>query len=211
MRPAAAVARRALAVLFAAAPPARPQTASAFTGNYRLTLTFGAACTARVRSVSVFLAVTEKAITRGSEVDGRPAIADETGAAEVTLQRVGAALHGPFATLGSRAEREPITSVEGYWTGLWLVLDGTVTSGSGRPSARGTAVGLLEAGRPEDDSSDSLGSCTAADHSWYPRPRLERRRPVRLAAPLLAASLAAATPSAPRPPASLPPPPAPSS
>ena len=166
MRRAAAVAAAALLVLAAFAPPARPQSASTFTGNYRLTLTFGPTCTARVRAVSVFLVLAEKAVTGGSELDGRPAIADETGAAEVTLQRVGAALHGPFATLGSRAEREPITSVEGYWTGLWLVLDGKVTSGSGRPSARGTAVGLLEAGRPEDDSSDSLGSCTAADHSF---------------------------------------------
>ena len=166
MRRAAAVAAAALLVLAAFAPPARPQSASTFTGNYRLTLTFGPTCTARVRAVSVFVVLAEKAVTGGSEVDGRPAMADEAAAAEVTMRRVGATLHGPFATLGSRAEREPITSVEGYWTGLWLVLDGTVTSGSGRPSARGTAVGLLEAGRPEDDSSDSLGSCTAADHSF---------------------------------------------
>lgn len=166
MRRTAAVAAAALVVLAAGAPPARPQSASAFTGSYRLTLTFGSACTTRVRSVSVFLVLAEKAITRGSEVDGRPAVADETAAAEVTMQRVGSALHGPFATRGSRSDRQPITTVEGYLTGLWLVLDGTVTSGSGRPSARGTAVGLLEAGRPEDDSPDTLGSCTAADHSW---------------------------------------------
>ena len=162
----AAVAAATLAALAAFAPTARPQSASAFTGNYRLTLTFGPTCTARVRAVSVFLVVAEKAIARGSEVDGRPAIADEAAVAEVTMQRVGSTLHGPLATLGGRSDRQPITTVEGYFTGLWLVLDGTVNAGSGRPSARGTATGLLEVGLPEDDSPDTLGSCTAADHTW---------------------------------------------
>jgi len=163
---AAAVAAATLAVVVAAAPPARPQSASAFNGNYRLTLTFGPTCTTRVRAVSVFLVLAEKAITRGTEVDGRPAIADESAAAELTVQRVGSALHGPLATLGSRSDRQPITTVEGYFTGLWLILDGTVNAGTGRPSARGSATGLLEAGRPEDDSPDTLGSCTATDHTW---------------------------------------------
>jgi len=166
VRRAAAVAAAAIVVLAAGAPPARPQTAPAFTGNYRLALTFGPSCTTSVRSVSVFLVMSEKAIARGSEVDGRPAIPAEAGAAEVTVERVGSALHGPFATLGSRSDREAITAVEGYLVGLWLILDGTVSAGSGRPSARGTALGLLEAGRPEDGSPDTLGACTAADHTW---------------------------------------------
>jgi hypothetical protein len=153
------------AVLFAAgARPAHAQ--SAFTGNYRLTLTFGPACSASVRSVSVFLAVAEKAVTRGSEVEGRPAIPDETAAAALTVQRVGSALHGPFATLGTRSDRTPITTIEGYFTGPWLILDGTVTAGTGRPSARGTAAGLLQVGRPTDEYPDTLGACSAGDHSW---------------------------------------------
>jgi hypothetical protein len=119
-----------------------------------------------VRSVSVFLVLAEKPVTRGSEVDGRPAIADERAVAELTVQRVGSKLHGPLATLGSRSAREPITTIEGYFTGLWLVLDGTVSAGSGRPSARGAATGLLEVGRPEDESPDTLGSCSATDHTW---------------------------------------------
>jgi len=165
-----AVAAAALVALASTAPPAHPQSASAFTGSYRLTLTFGPTCTATVRSVSVFVAMGERSLGRGSEVDGRPAGASEVRAAEVTMQRVGSALHGPFATLGSRYEREAITTVEGHLTGPWLVLDGTVNTGSGRPSARGTAAGLLQAGRVADDSPDTLGSCFAADHSWTLEP-----------------------------------------
>jgi hypothetical protein len=167
VRPPVSVVAAALALLAAVPVPlARPQSASAFIGNYRLTLTFGPTCTAQVRSVSVFFVLSEKAMTRGTEVDGRPATPSEARAAEVTVQRVGSALHGPLATLGSRSEREPITTVEGYVAGLWLVLDGTVSAGSGRPSARGTAAGLLEAARAEDDAPDTLGACTAADHAW---------------------------------------------
>jgi len=167
---AARVAVAALAVLAASATPARPQSTSPFVGNYRLTLSFAPSCTAAVRSVAVFLVLGERTAARGSEVGGRPAAANEVRVAELAMQRVGSALHGPFATVGSRAEREPITTVEGYLTGLWLVLDGTVNAGSGRPSARGTAAGLLEAGRAEDDSPDTLGVCTAADHAWTLEP-----------------------------------------
>jgi hypothetical protein len=160
----AAVATAALVALAAATPEAHSQSTPAFAGNYRLTLTFGPTCVTSVRSVSFYFVLGESAITGGSEVGGRPAIADETGAAEMTLHRVGGAVHGPLATRGSRAEREPITTIEGYLSGLWLVLDGTLTTGSGRPSARGTAAGLLEAG--DDGFSDTLGTCTAADHAW---------------------------------------------
>jgi hypothetical protein len=164
VRPAVAVAAALLVALSPGA--ARSQSAPAFTGSYRLTLTFGPTCTSTVRSVSILLTLSENAITGGSEVEGHPVRPDETPVAQAILHRVGTTLHGPLATLGSRADREPITSVEGYLTALWLILDGTVTSGSGRPSARGTGTGLLEAGRAEDGVSDSLGTCTAADHSW---------------------------------------------
>jgi hypothetical protein len=166
VRRALGVAAAALALAALPSGPARAQAAGAFTGNYRLSLTFGSSCSATVRSVAVFFVLGEQSVTSGTEIDGRPAIADETTAAEVTLHHVGSAVHGPLATIGSRSEREPITTVEGYLTGLWLVLDGTVTTGTGRPSAKGTAAGFLEAGRATDDSPDTLGACTAANHSW---------------------------------------------
>jgi hypothetical protein len=165
-----AVAAAALGLAGALAGPARAQSAALFAGNYRLTLTFGSGCTTAVRSVSVFFVVAEKSASGGTEVDGRPAIADERAAAEVTLHRVGSTVHGPLATLGSRSDRQPVTTVEGHLTGLWLILDGSVSAGSGRPSAKGTATGLLEAGRATDDSPDTLGACTAADHSWTLEP-----------------------------------------
>ena len=166
MRRAAAVAATALAL--AALPPgrARAQAAGAFAGSYRLSLTFGSGCSTAVRTVSLLFLLGEKPVASGTELDGRPADADEAAAAEVTLHRVGSAVHGPLATLGSRSEREPITTLGGELAGLWLVLDGTVTAGSSRPSAKGTATGLLEAGRATDETPDTLGSCTAADHSW---------------------------------------------
>lgn len=166
MRRGLAVAAAALGLAAGLAEPARAQSAGSFAGNYRLTLTFGSGCSTSVRSLSIFFVVAEKAVASGTEVDGRPAVADENAAAEVVLHRVGSALHGPLATLGSRSDRQPITTVEGYLTGLWLVLDGSVNAGSGRPSAKGTAAGLLEAGRSTDESPDTLGACTATDHSW---------------------------------------------
>jgi hypothetical protein len=165
-----AVAAAALGLAAGLAGPARAQSAASFAGDYRLTLTFGSGCATSVRSLSVFFVVVEKPVSAGTEVDGRPATADERAAAEVTLHRVGSALHGPLATLGSRSDRQPVTTVEGYLTGLWLVLDGLVSAGSGRPSAKGTATGLLEAGRATDDSPDTLGACTATDHSWTLEP-----------------------------------------
>lgn len=166
MRRGLAVAAAALGLAAGRAEPARAQSTGSFAGNYRLTLTFGGGCSTSVRSLSIFFVVAEKAVASGSEVDGRPAAADEIAAAEVTLHRVGSVLHGPLATVGSRSDRQPITTVEGHLTGLWLVLDGSVTAGSGRPSAKGTAAGLLEAGRSTDESPDTLGACTATDHSW---------------------------------------------
>jgi hypothetical protein len=155
------------AVLLATTPwPARAQTASTFVGSYRLTLAFGPGCNASLRSVSVFLTLAERNLTRGSEVSGRPSAAFEALVAELALVRTGSTVHGPFATIGGRSDREPIDTVEGHIAGPWLVLDGTVGAGSGRPSARGTAVGLLQVGRAGDDFPDTLGSCSAVDHAW---------------------------------------------
>jgi hypothetical protein len=158
-----------LALALASAPPSSAQ-ATSFAGAYRLTITFGPACRAGIASVSASLLVAEAAVSRGSEVDGRPALADESPYAEITLLRTGSILHGPFGTRGTRTDREPITSREGYLFQSWLVLEGTVTSGSGRPQARGSAFGFVSAGRAGEDYPSSLASCTVTDYTWVLEP-----------------------------------------
>jgi hypothetical protein len=148
-----------------AAAPAGAQTAG-FEGAYKLTLTFGATCQARIPSVSVALLLRESAVAQGSEVTGRPTRSDQASVAGITLLRSGAAVHGPFSTQGSLAEREPITSGEGWFFMPWLVLDGTVTTTAGRAQARGTAFGFLAAGHPGEDYPSSLARCTGTDFSW---------------------------------------------
>jgi hypothetical protein len=157
----------AMAVLFV--PPSFGQTS--FTGTYRLTLTFGAACRASIPSLSASLAMSETTVSRGSEIDGRPTLADDTMSAEVTLLRTGQALHGPFGTRGARGDRDFIASQQGYLFLSWLILDGTVTSGSGRPSARGSGFGFVSAGRPGEDYPSSLASCTVTDYTWALEPQ----------------------------------------
>lgn len=159
-----------LAIALASAPPSFAQ-ATTFTGAYRLTITFGPACRAGIASLSALLLVTEVALSRGSEVDGRPALADESPYAELTLLRTGSTVHGPFGTRGTRTDREPITSREGHFFLAWLVLDGTVTSGTGRPQARGSAFGFVSAGRAGEDYPSSLASCTVTDYTWVLEPQ----------------------------------------
>jgi hypothetical protein len=156
---------------FALPGGASAQSTSGFNGRYRLTLTFGPGCSAKVASVAISLDLRESAVAGGSEIDGRPVITDEFGAAQVVLLRQAASLHGPLGTEGTRTDREPITTGEGLLATLWLVLDGSVTSTSGRPEARGTAVGLLKVGRFEDEDPGSLGVCTASDHTWSLAPQ----------------------------------------
>ena len=133
-------------------------------------------------------------MARGTEIDGRPALAGETPYAEITLLRTGATVHGPIGTRGTRTDREPITSLEGHLFLAWLVLDGTVTSGTGRLRAQGTSFGFVAAGRPGEDYPSSLASCTATDTSLGSRAPVrsrEMKTPLALVASLVA-SLAVA-------------------
>jgi hypothetical protein len=158
-----------LAIAVAFAPPSSAQTS--FTGAYRLTITFGAACRASIPSLSTSLSMSEVAVSRGSEIDGRPTIADETPYAEITLLRTGSTVHGPFGTRGARGDRDFITSQQGHLFLSWLVLDGNVVAGTGRPIARGSGFGLISAGRPGEDYPSSLVSCTVTDYTWALEPQ----------------------------------------
>ena len=157
-----------LALSCAAASSAQTST---FTGAYRLTLTFGASCHARIASLSTSFSISEAAVSRGSEIDGRPTLADDTSLAEITLLRTGSTVHGPFGTRGTRGDREFITSEQGHLYLAWLVLDGTVASGTGRPSARGSGFGFVSAGSPGEDYPSSLVSCTVTDYTWALEPQ----------------------------------------
>jgi hypothetical protein len=147
------------------ASPASSQTTS-FAGRYTLRLTFGPACRAGVGAVSVLLNLTEATVAGGTELDGRPTPPDEVKVAQLSALRSAGRLHGPFATLGSRSAREPITTDEGLLLSPWLMLDGTVTTGSGRPTARGSAIGFVALGRADEDVPSSLANCTASDFTW---------------------------------------------
>jgi hypothetical protein len=152
--------------LAVATPRLAPAQSSGFTGAYRLTVTFGPACRASIPSVSLSLQAAEQPVAAGTEVDARPALAGEAALGEVTLLRAGTAVHGPFGTRGTRGDREFVTSREGHLFLAWLVLDGTVTTGSGRPLARGSAFGFVSAGRSSEGYPSSLASCTVADYTW---------------------------------------------
>jgi hypothetical protein len=158
-----------LATALLLAAPSFAQTT--FTGTYRLTVTFGAACRASIPSLSASFTMSETSVSRGTEIDGRPTLADDHQFAEVTLLRTGQSLHGPFGTRGARGDRDFISSLQGYLFLSWLVLDGTVTSGSGRPSARGSGFGFVSAGRPGEDYPSSLASCTVTDYTWALEPQ----------------------------------------
>ena len=46
-----------------------------------------------------------------------------------------------------------------------------MTSGTGRPSARGSGFGFVSAGRPGEDYPSSLASCTVTDYTWALEPQ----------------------------------------
>lgn len=147
-------------------PPAAGQSATAFGGRYRLTLTFASTCVVAVRSVSLLLDLGESAVARGSEIEGRPAIPAEAQDGAITLLRISGTVHGGFATQGGLADRNALSTLEGHLVIPWLMFDGTVATGGARPSARGTAFGVLQVGRESDEYPDTLGSCSATRHEW---------------------------------------------
>ncbi len=159
----------AVALAGASAAPAAAQ-ASVFEGAYKLTLSFGSACQARIPSVSVALSLHETTVTSGSEVTGRPARSDEAPVAGLTLLRSGSTLHGPFSARGGLEDRDEISSIEGWLLIPWLMLEGSVTAGD-RPQARGSGFGFLAAGGPDEEYPSSLGRCTGTGFSWTLEPQ----------------------------------------
>jgi hypothetical protein len=181
MRPGIPVATAALLLWLVAPPATRPQSpevgplpraaaAPPFSGRYRLGLAFGASCPVKGPAVSVEVQVLEAAVQTRVEVDGEPSDKEDAKVARLVLRRDGDHLHGAVA-VKSNEEVLGILTLEGERVWMQLMADGTAsTSGSGKVVASGQAFGDLQVSQPGDDSRDTLGSCTARDHTWSLEP-----------------------------------------
>lgn len=155
---------------WAVAPP-RASLAPAFSGRYKLVLTFGRGCPAAVQvgPLSVLVDVVETAVSAGSEVAGQSASSEEAPEdARFVLLRQGDTLHGPFG-----AKDEPFVgfrTLEGYRVWMRLMADGTATTSSGRARGSGTAFGEIDLSRPGDADLDTIGYCQALEHTWSLEP-----------------------------------------
>lgn len=164
------------------APAARPglqakATAGTFSGRYKLTIVFSRSCSMTVSGVTVLMDVVEapvaqppgvaSPIAQGSEIFGQAATHDEGTVGRFVLLRQGDRLHGGFGT------KDPgIQTLEGLRVSFRIAgTADTTTSALGRPQAQGTAIGDITLSRPTDEVPDSLGSCTARDHTWSLEPQ----------------------------------------
>jgi hypothetical protein len=149
----------------------RASAAPAFSGRYRLVLTFGRGCPAEVQvgPQSIIMEVAESAVAAGSEVSGRSASSVETtDDGRFVLLRKGDLLHGPSgainASLGLRTR-------EGFRVWMQIMADGVASTASGgRARASGTAFGEIDLARPGDPDADTIGYCRALDHRWSLEP-----------------------------------------
>lgn len=145
--------------------------APAFSGRYKLVLTFGRGCgaTVQVGPQSVLVDVAEAPVAAGSEASGRsisPSEAPED--IRFVLLRQGDRLHGPF---GAKDEAfVGFRTLEGYRVWMQIMADGTATTASGRAAASGSALGEIDLSRPGDADLDTVGYCQALDHAWSLEP-----------------------------------------
>jgi hypothetical protein len=175
------VASTALLVWLAAPPSTRPQApppevgpfphaaaAPAFSGRYRLGLSFGPSCPVKGPVVSVEVEIAETTVGSRVEVDGQPADPGDSAFSRFVLLREGDHLHGAVSVNGQVLG---IGTMEGQRVWMQLMADGTATTSSnGKVLASGRAFGDLQVSAPGDDSPDTLGSCTALDHAWSLEP-----------------------------------------
>jgi hypothetical protein len=162
------------AALALALPPSTgaQATAPAFSGRYKLVLTFGPGCPAAVQvgPLSVLVDVAEAAVPAGSEVSGQSAATSEPPEdARFVLLRQGDKVHG---AVGARdASYVGFRTLEGYRIWMQIVADGAVTTSAARATARGSAFGEIDLSLPGDADVDTIGVCKfALDHSWSLEP-----------------------------------------
>jgi hypothetical protein len=156
----------------AAGASPRASVAPAFSGRYRLVLTFGRGCPPEVQvgPQSVVVEVEEAAVAQGSEVSGRSASSVETtDDGRFVFLRQGDRLHGPSGAINSALG---LRTLEGYRVWMQIMADGTASTASGgRAQATGAAFGEIDLARPGDPDADTIGYCKALDHQWALEPR----------------------------------------
>jgi hypothetical protein len=149
----------------------RASAAPAFTGRYRLVLTFGRGCPAAVQvgPQTIVVTVAESPITGGSEVSGQSASsAEPSDEGRFVFLRRGDKLHGPSGAINAALG---LRTAEGYRVWMQIMTDGMASTASGgRARASGTAFGEIDLGRPGDPDPDSIGYCKALDHQWALEP-----------------------------------------
>jgi hypothetical protein len=156
-----------------AAGPADASAAPAFSGRYRLVLTFGRGCPAAVQAgaLNVLTDVSEASVAAGSEVSGESARHPEKPEdGRFVLLRQADALHGAFGM-----KDEPYVgfqTLEGYRIWMQIMADGIGTTSSGRAAGSGTAFGEIDLSRPGDADVDTIGYCAALDHAWALEPEV---------------------------------------
>jgi hypothetical protein len=152
------------------APP-RASVAPAFSGRYKLLLTFGRGCAAAVQvgPQSVLVDVVEAPVTAGSEVSGQSISSSEPPEdVRFVLLRQGDTLHGAFGA--KEEDYVGFRTLEGYRVWMRLMASGTATTSSGRAAVPGTAFGEIDLSRPGDADLDTVGFCVALDHAWSLEP-----------------------------------------
>jgi hypothetical protein len=160
----------AILSLSPATPPALGQVSggsSVLSGRYRLTLGFGPSCNqSGVSVMTVLFDVAESPALHtgrpGIEVSGRPIAAAEAPLAQFVLLRRQDALEGAIGMIYG----ETLQTLEGLRVSFSLLGWGTAEAATPAARASGTALGNLMLSRPGDEAIDSLGFCTARDHTW---------------------------------------------
>ena len=157
----------------AGGPPRASGTGPAFSGRYKLVLSFGPGCPASVQvgPLSVLTDLVEASVTAGSEVAGQSASPKEKPEdARFVLLRQSDKLHGAFGV-----KEEPFLgfrTLEGYRVWMRIMADGTATTSSGLARGGGTAFGEIDLSRPADADLDTVGYCVALDHTWSLEPEV---------------------------------------
>ena len=168
---AVAIAIPAVATVQPAGDPPRTSAAPAFSGRYRLVLTFDRGCPAAVQvgPQTIVVTVAESPITGGSEVSGQSASsAEPSDEGRFVFLRRADKLHGPSGAINAALG---LRTAEGYRIWMQIMTDGTASTGSGgRARASGTAFGEIDLGCPGDADPDSIGYCKALDHQWQLEP-----------------------------------------
>jgi hypothetical protein len=149
----------------------RASVAPAFSGRYKLVLTFGRGCPAAVQvgNLTVLTDLAEASVSAGSEVSGQSASPSEKPEdARFVLLRQGDKLHGAFGM--KDAPYIGFRTLEGFRVWMRIMADGAATTSSGRAQGSGTAYGEIDLSRPGDADLDTIGYCDALDHTWSLEP-----------------------------------------